>query len=723
METNEEFDIVEPKRIRATFNKDRLLNTYFEHTELFSPAARLKKSQGKYCGEIYKSKKYNIFWQQEKERCMEGYENPLTKVRISGYQYSFLNYKTMDILENPNAPTSRRITTFPRFWPIHYWYLKTIEEARSYGLHNALLKPRGTGFSELHAAMGVRDYTFDKQNPSFFFVSDKGFLDKDGIISKCWDQLDFMNSETERAFRHLRQKKDNELHKRASYLNPLNQAEVKTGGEIIGRVIDYTKKLRGARGRVYFEEGGSFPNLLDAWIAARALVEQGGSVFGQMLTWGTGGEQGPGIMGLEELFRNPIPYNCLPHDNCWTEEGGRSHGFFFPAWASMDRFQDKWGNTDFKAAKAWHEAEREKIYKHSPHTYDKHIAEFPFTPDEALMRLTGNHFPVAQLQQQLRKVETQPEIKGLLKYGDIIITDGEAKFKLEPTARPLDYYPHDTSDNKEEGPRSIDGCTTILEAPLKDEFESVPTNLYYIVVDPFYVDEPEEVISLGAFYVYKKANTLFPTESDILVAWYVGRPRRTELFHRKLFNTARYYNALIQSEILGGGKGILDYAKEKNLLSYCDFRPSIFSTDKDELRQSQKPYFINMSEDLKKQALQDLADWLLIERAVKIEGEKTRYILNLEMIYDRGLLQELIKFNPKGNFDRISALLVLMATRREIEQKEAEQSSKKRNTIYDRPIFVGENEWTDYSNRIPLHEMIELRKKLPAPPPGGELFI
>lgn len=93
------------------------------------------------------------------------------------------------------------------------------------------------------------------------------------------------------------------------------------------------------------------------------------------------------------------------------------------------------------------------------------------------------------------------------------------------------------------------------------------------------------------------------------------------------------------------------------------------------------------------------------------------------MIYDRGLLQELIKFNPKGNFDRISALLVLMATRREIEQKEAEQSSRKRNTIYDRQLFVGADDWGDYSDRIPLSEMIELRKKLPAPPPGGELFI
>lgn len=714
--TTNGYELAQPNKLKtASFNKDRLLNTYFEHTDLFSPAAKLKLTQGKYCGEVYKSKKYNLFWAQEKERCLTGYQNPKTGVDITGYQYMFLNYKPMEILKTPGESTSERVTAFPRFWPIHWWYLKSCEEGMKLAKDISLLKPRGTGFSELHASMGVRDYTFNKHLPSFYFVSDKGFLDKDGVLTKCWAQLDFLNSETERAFRHLRQKKDAEMHKRASYINPVNQSEVRTGGDIIGRIVDYVKKVRGARANCYFEEGGSFPMLIDAWIAAKALVQQGGTKFAQRIVWGTGGEQGPGIMGLEDLFRNPIPFDCLPHDNCWTEEGGRHHGFFFPTWASMDRFMDHWGNTDYKKAMEFLEKERDTIYKHSPHKYDKHIAEYPFTPDEALMRLTGNHFPVAQLQQQLRKVETQPEIKGLLKYGDIELEEGKMSFKLKTSARPIDYYPHTNEENT-----SLDGCITVLESPLKDGTDEVPTNLYYVVVDPFYVDEPEEVISLGAFYVYKRANTLFPSEHDILVAWYVGRPRRTDLFYAKVFNTARYYNALVQSEILGGGKGMLDYAKEKNLLHYCDYRPSIFNIDKDEIRQSQKAYFINMSTDLKKQALNDLADWLLIERAIKENGEKTRYILNLEMIYDRGLLQELIKFNPKGNFDRISAMLVLMVSRRELEQKETVEATKRRKTIYDRALFT--DSYEDYSDRLPLSEMIDI-KKLPPAPAGGELFI
>jgi hypothetical protein len=569
-----------------------------------------------------------------------------------------------------------------------------------------LLKPRGTGFSELHSWIASSEYTFQKEEPGFFFVSNEGYLNKDGILSKCWENLEFLSAETERAFRHLRHKKDGDLHRRASKIDPVRGIEIRTGGEIIGRIIDHERKVRGARGYVFWEESGSFPKMIDAWIATRALVEQGGVKFAMQIAWGTGGEQGPGIAGLEELFKNPYAYNCLPYDNCWGEGVGKPHGFFFPTWASMDRFMDKWGNTDFRAAKQWHDTEREKLYKHSPHKYDKHIAEFPYTPDEALMRLTGNHFPVAELQQQLRKVDSSEDIKGLLKYGNFTTNEGSVQFQLSHKARPVDRYPH-----RVDGEFNLDSCVTIVESPLKDG-DDVPNNLYEIVVDPFYVDEPDQATSLGAIYVYKKKNTVFATEDDMLVAWYVGRPKRGKDFQKIVFQFARYYNAMVHSEILGGGQNLLDYAKEHNFIQYCAQRPTIFNTDKEEVRQSQRLYFINMNKDLKKIALQDLADWLLTERALQVEGEKTRYILNLELIYDTGLLEELIKFSQDGNFDRISALLVLMVIRREVERVEAEKVTRQDGgSIFNRPLFT--DTLVDYSNRLPLSEMVQPKDTVP----------
>lgn len=694
-----------PKKT-ASFNKDLLLNSYFEHTNLFSTEAEKKLKTGVYCGEVYNSKKYNIYWGEQRERCIHGYINPITKLWIPGYLYGFLNFKPMKILEDPKSKVSRRILAFPRFWPIHYFYTSALHEAMSQGLDNVLLKPRGTGFSELHSWIAASDYTFQKENPGFFFVSNEGYLTKDGILTKCWENLDFLNGETERAFRHLRQKKDLDMHKRASKWDPVKQREIRTGGEIIGRIIDHPRKVRGARGKVFWEESGSFPNMVASWIATKALVEQGGVKFAMQIAWGTGGEQGPGIEGLEELFRNPMSYKCLEYDNCWTDQVGKPHGFFFPTWASMDKYMDEWGNTNFKLAKDHHDHEREVIYKHSPHKYDLHIAEYPYTPDEALMRLTGNHFPVAELQKQLLRVRTQSEIEGIKKHGFFSLSEGEVKFNLDAKARPINTYPHKT-----DGSQNLDGCVTIVEAPLKEN-DKVPANLYEIVVDPFYVDDAEDQTSLGAIYVYKKKNTLFPTEDDMLVAWYVGRPRRARDFHKIVFQFARYYNAMVHSEILGGGQNLLDYAKENNFLHYCAERPSIFNTDKEHVRSSHRLFFINMSKDLKKIALQDLADWLLQERALKIEGEKTRYILNLELFYDEGGLEELIKFTQDGNFDRISALLILMVIRREVDRIEAEvQTRQNGGSIFDRPLFT--NTLVDSSNMLPLSEMITRRDDIP----------
>jgi hypothetical protein len=208
----------------------------------------------------------------------------------------------------------------------------------------------------------------------------------------------------------------------------------------------------------------------------------------------------------------------------------------------------------------------------------------------------------------------------------------------------------------------------------------------------------------------------------MLVAWYVGRPKRGKDFQKIVFQLARYYNALVHSEILGGGQNLLDYAKENNFIHYCAQRPTIFNTDKEEVRQSQRLYFINMSKDLKKIALQDLADWLLTERALQVTGEETRYILNLELIYDPGLLEELIKFSQDGNFDRISALLVLMVIRREVERVEAEKVERHNGgSIFNRPLYTDGP--VDYSHRLPLSEMLPNKQPLKPPVAGGDLIF
>lgn len=684
--------------IKGSYTRQKLLNTYFEHTELFSPAANEKIKTGRYCDAVYNSRAYRRFWQEEVDRCKNGYVNPVTKVWIPGYYYFYLNYKQLMIIKEPNNPVSPRTKLFPRFWGIHYWFFISVQEAIDAGKHMCILKPRGTGFSELMSSMGARDYTFDKTRPSFYFASNEGYLNKDGILTKTWDNLEFLNSETERAFRHLRQKKNSDLHKKASKIDTLTGNEIVTGGEIIGRVVDNPNKVRGGRGNVYFEESGSFPHIDKAWNIVRPLVEQGGITFGTILAFGTGGESGKGILGFENIFKNPQAYNCIEFENHWENDAiGKPCGFFFPAWSVMDKFMDKWGNTDFEAAKKYHEEERARIRTNSPQKEDARIAEYPFTISEALLRKAGNGFPLTEIQKQLTYVENSPDIKGFLKNGNLVREkDGTVKFQLDPNAIAVDSYPHQDGDD-------IKGCFTLLESPFK-EGGVVPNNLYQIVVDPYYRNQAKFSTSLGAIYVYKKTNNISPTEDNMLVAWYVGRPKTTNILIKNLFMLAEFYNARIQSETQGGGKAILDYARSRNLLKYCDFEPTMFSSNKEIIKVTNRNYFINMNKERKLQALQDLADWLVEERALKLDGEEASYEMNIHKIYDKGLLEELLKFNNDGNFDRISALLLLMCMRKEMEVQQLKQVQKSQSNFFSRPLFT--DKLVDNGNALTLNQML-----------------
>ncbi len=655
----------------------------FANTSYFSEAANYKLKHGVYTLAPFGSKDYKDFWDEQDKRCLEGYE--VAGTRITGQHYFFLNFKQLEVVIDTKATSSRKEKTFPRFWEAHYKFFHALEEAEIAGKHMCILKPRGSGFSEIMSSCGVRDYTLVKGSKSFYFASNVGFLNKDGVITKCWDHLEFLNSETEKAYRHLRQVKNQDLHKRASQLDPKTTNEYGYKSEIIARVIDHPRKVRGARtgsrGKVYFEEGGSFPNLKDAIITTRPLVEQGGVTTGQIVVWGTGGEKGPGIEGLEHIFYHPDAYNMMSWENRWDEDRvGTKCCHFIPVYAAMDKFMDDEGNADQQAARAYHEKERHKIHKEDPTGEDKYIAEYPFTPGEALIRLNDNLFPVAELQKQLLRVQTDNSIKGFLKHGymEKDTVSQKAKFRLNTKSRPITEFPHQNGDN-------LEGCTTIVEVPYRDQLGHVPGNLYLIVVDPYYKDDSESKVSLAAAYVYKHMNNMSPTEDDLIVAWHVSRPEKLEDFYKELFLLAEYYNATIQSEIAGGGKGILDYAGFHKLKHYCEKEPDIFYNKEVAMKSFNKPYFMNMAGDRPQLAHAYLADWLRQERSAISDGGVQVTIKNLNKIYDEGLLKELIKFNSEGNFDRVSAMRILpfmIKDRTEIEYRQRQDLSQK--SFWDR---------------------------------------
>lgn len=61
-----------------------------------------------------------------------------------------------------------------------------------------------------------------------------------------------------------------------------------------------------------------------------ALVEIGGVRRGIKIGWGTGGDQGPSLTGLSEIFSDPKANNVLPYKNFYSSDGTVQYtGFLF----------------------------------------------------------------------------------------------------------------------------------------------------------------------------------------------------------------------------------------------------------------------------------------------------------------------------------------------------------------------------------------------------------
>jgi hypothetical protein len=143
----------------------------------------------------------------------------------------------------------------------------------------------------------------------------------------------------------------------------------------------------------------------------------------------------------------------------------------------------------------------------------------------------------------------------------------------------------------------------------------------------------------------------------MIVASYVGRPETQDEYNDNLFKLAEYYNARIGFENDRGG--VIPYAKQHKKLHMLMEEVELFDKSSGfRARALGRNYGLSMgSKHRKAQAVLYLRDWLKTKRSM---GEDGASKLNLHYIYDVALIDELIKWNDRGNFDRASSLLVGM---------------------------------------------------------------
>lgn len=450
-----------------------------------------------------------------------------------------------------------------------------------------------------------------------------------------------------------------------------------------------THNTRGKRGRkIVFEEGGSFKKLKTALEISLGSIRDGSAYVGQVSVFGTGGEEGPGIEGLDDIFNSPEAWDMLIFPNVW--EAGmedQSCGYFVPCWRVNNLAIDPEGNVDAALAIDLEKVERDKKKKSTdPKALDRRKAEYPTNPSEALMRLTVNNFPIGEIDAQIKRLRTNSILKGFLKHGWFVEEAEGPEFLPSPDAHPLIKYPHTRNDD-------LTGCVTIYEPPQKmlyENKEQVPGEIgdvYFITVDPVQLEDADDLTSLWAIYVWKNYNVYSQSNVGVPVAWYAGRPRMLEDAWKIIFQFARYYKAKVQCEIAGGGQAVYTYAKGEKLLEYVAFEMGIDTMEINgvELKKN-RAYFMNVSTQMKIEALKYLINH--VQQTRGYSEDKSR-IITMHRIMDEGFLMEMKKFRLDRNADRISQALLamLMLTKGKLKWEQEQQEETGQPSFYDRKLF------------------------------------
>lgn len=464
------------------FNKKILNSSKFREAAIFF------KEHGCYTLAPRGTTDYIQYWDRETQRCINGYVAPDGDA-ITGYHYFYLNYSPIMKLEETkytdrygNERTRReRVLNFPDFWDYDYYYFNAIEEAENQGKHMATLKCRQRGYSFKGASMLVRNYELIPGSKNFAVASEQKFLIGDGLLTKAWQIMDFVDKHTAWS----KQRLTSTRMERVSGYKVTDEFGKQTEQGYLSSITGITLKndperLRGTRGKlVLFEECGKFPNLETAWRVEQPAVEtDDGVAFGLLCAFGTGGTEGGSFDGLKNLFYKPDAFNVLSFDNIWDDgQENTKCGFFVPAWSNMGpEFMDEDGNSDKDKSIEELMVQRNKVKDGgaTQTSIDRFISERPLKPQEAVLELGRNIFPRKLLMDQLTRIRTNKKLQNMKHIVDLL-WDGKGGVEaVEKKSGDITTY-HLKKDDKPKG------SVVIWEYPITDP----PFGLYIGGCDPY----------------------------------------------------------------------------------------------------------------------------------------------------------------------------------------------------------------------------------------------
>lgn len=694
----------------------------FCNTQEFTATGRFFKKNGIYTKAPKNSREYKEFWDIEEDRRRHGMVLPgkltynakgevsMQEVRITGEHYGFLNFARIKRVKEEDLVALRQFVTkdshllkhskkvgkkdydFPAFIDGQYHWFKAKEFAQSIGLHIVMCKARRKGFSYMEGWDSADTVNMTPYSTVLIGAYDYKYITLGNqMMGMAKRYLDFLELNTDFGRGFLKEGLD---HIKLGYRKTTEgQKEYGYLSELVA--LSFMNNPDAAAGKdavkIKLEECGKFPNLKEALDITMSTTEDGSISTGFITMFGTGGTKDANWADFEHIYYNPESHGCMMFNNVWDDGSeGTPSGFFYPQEMGDPSFVDEHGNSNKDSALADFEirkAGQKKIKSNSE--FLRWVGQRARNGKEAFANGSDNIFPAIEILDHLQKVEHDPDFKYLPRVGVLTTGDKGIKFKLNSDLQALDQRIHEPILNFPlKDKQDVTGCYVEWISPYRHpQTGQIPKGLYRLWHDPYAHDTDKKDLtikhSLGTTYVYERMNNITPGRGDYFVAKYVGRPERMDDYNEMLMKMAEYWNGEIMFENdRGDVKGF--FARKRKLHLLAD-EPDL-EWEKELKGKTNRGKGMNMTIKRKEKGAIYLRDWLLEPRSKDAFGNAK---LNLHYIYDPALLRELLKWNLKGNFDRVSALLVGMYDMKECFDKEIKAPIiRDGNDFFNRPLFT-----------------------------------
>lgn len=470
---------------------------------------------------------YREFWDEQIERCKNGYK-PRGLDAISGKHYYYLNF--YKILGSSGEKGGRKTLIAPWYRDMDKEYFDLFETCKDEEKGMIVIKARDKGFSYMNSGILAQEFTFYPFNEIGIAAGLQ--VTADSFFGKVKNGL--FNQEP--IFRHSILKDADALLK-SGYKKKDKEGKWNVGGfqsSIHCRTMSNPEVFKGERLSVMvFEEAGEFKELLNAYMSSKACFMDGDIQYGVPIIGGTGGDIEASSKDFMDMYYNAEAFNLIPMfipaTKCY-------HGFF-----NLET-----GVSDIKNAEEKLLKERKQLQEGANNKgFNLHIQNYPLTVEEAFLQTKSSKFNIANINEQRGIIMSSPTTENQIQSGRLEWLDEGMN---------VEWIPDNTGPYK------------ILSHP-KTDYKGLDIG----GIDSYDQDTAKSSKSLGSAIIYRRFYSV-DMPSNYVVAEYTERPKTAEEFWDGCLKLAVYYNSKMLIEFTK--IGIIDYFKRMGGMQFMKERPT-----------------------------------------------------------------------------------------------------------------------------------------------------